>query len=218
MRRWLAGRRGQDAQDAGGRGKVLVYGDGLGAMPGEPQALVREGGSWDRWGHPPPWGSLGTPTCGRVRTSFASRRRRSLGTPTCGRVRTSFASRRRELGPPPGIDDCHESDSAGCLAGGRRTRVVAAGTTKTTLSDLEEDTLHYVRVTAQLDPSYSYQPSSIFSVVTLARRDIARSCGVGGWRSPGKAVSLSYRHADKAPPCQPRGAGDPVTGGAAGGP
>ena len=45
VRRWLAGQRRQDRQDGGGWGKLLVHGDGLGAIPGEPQVLVREGGS-----------------------------------------------------------------------------------------------------------------------------------------------------------------------------
>ena len=54
--------------------------------------------------------------------------------------------------PNQAFEDCHESDGPRCLAGASpgtsRTRVGAAGTTKTTLRDLEEDTLHYVRVTA----------------------------------------------------------------------
>ena len=99
--------------------------------------------------------------------------------------------------PNQAFEDCHESDGPRCLAGASpgtsRTRVGAAGTTKTTLRDLEEDTLHYVRVTAQLDPSGGYQPSSIFSVVILARDCPFR----WGWR-----LVVPWRESDAEPPAR----------------
>ena len=94
------------------------------------------------------------------------------------------------------FEDCHGSGSPRCLPGAspgtRRTRVVPAGTTKTTLSHLEGDTRYYVRVTAELDPSYGYLPSSIFSVVTLSgHRPFLR-----GWRL---AVPWGRSDTDPAP-------------------
>ena len=75
--------------------------------------------------------------------------------------------------------------------GTTRTRVVAAGTTKTTLGDLQDDTHYLVRVTAKLDPSYGYLPSSVFSEVTLARyRPFLR-----GWR-----LAIPWEGSDAEPP------------------
>ena len=254
VRRWLAGRRGQDGQDAGGSGKVLVHGDALGAIPGEPQVLVREGGSstYSLSIEPRPTSQVkitlqivgdihlrASPDLVRftpenwnrpqeVTLSAGEDDDRDDGSAAVAHAVTSFDNAYQGPGPvipvferdndlqvsgradPPvesgelevawdavvgaiayvvewrtsnqAFEDCHESDSPRCLAGASpgttRTRVVAAGTTKTTLRDLEEDTVYFVRVTAQLDPSYGYQPSSIVSVVTSARyRPFLR-----GWR------------------------------------
>ena len=263
VRRWLAGRRGPDRQDGGGRGKVLVHGDGLGAIPGEPHVLVREGGSstyslsieprptsevkiavqisgdgdlraspelvrftpenWDR----PQEVTLsadedddpddGAAAVAHVVTSYddayqepgpvipVSERDNDLQ--VSGRADPPAEAGELEVGwdavagaisyivewrtPNQEFEDCHENDSPGCIAGTSRTRVVAAGTTKTTLRDLEEDTVYLVRVTAKLDPSYGYLPSSVFSVVTLARhRPFLR-----GWR-----LTVPWKRSDTEPP------------------
>ena len=74
------------------------------------------------------------------------------------------------------FEDCHEPEDHSCPAD--RTRLVAAADTKTTLKDLEGDTLYFVRVTAKLDPSYGYEPESVFSIVTeVSQRPFLR-----GWR------------------------------------
>ena len=267
VRRWLAGRRGPDRQDGGGRGKVLVNGDGLGGTPGEPQVLVREGGSstYSLSIEPRPTSEVkiavqvagdrdlrATPDLVRftpqnwdrpqeVTLSAGEDDDRDDGSATVAHMVTSYDNAYGEPGPvipvserdndlqlsgradPPvesgelevawdavlgaisyivewrtpnqEFEDCHENDSPWCLAGASpgtsRTRVVAAGTTKTTLSDLEEDTLYFVRVTAKLDPSYGYLPSSISSVVTLARRRPF----LRGWR-----LAVPWEGSDAEPP------------------
>ena len=253
VRRWLAGRRGQRAQGVGGRGRVLVHGDGLGAAtPGEPRILVREGGSgtYSVSVEPRPTRSVkiavrvsgdadlrASPDVLRftpenwdapqeVTLSAGEDDDRDDGSATVAHLVTSFDDAYRESGPvfavserdndleiaaaadPPvesgevevtwepvagavsyvvewrtenqEFEDCRGRDGCHDAAGRRasRTRVVVGGTTETALSDLEGETLYFVRVTASLDPSYGYLPSSTFSVVTPARqRPFLR-----GWR------------------------------------
>ena len=228
-RRWLAGRRGQNQQDDGGSGTVLVYGASFGEIPGEPQVLVREGGSstYSLSIEPRPTSQVkiavqisgdtdlrASPDVLRftpqnwdrpqeVTLSAGEDDDRDDGSATVAHVVTSYDNAYGEPGPvipvserdndlevsgradPPvesgelevawdavvgaisyvvewrtpnqEFEDCHARDNSRCLAGTSpgtsRTRVVAAGTTKTTLGDLQDDTHYFVRVTAKLDPS-----------------------------------------------------------------